>query len=364
MSLPRKTRTKNGPCLEPLAVGIDSLYLSAFIDDLGVDWERLRFEKERLACAPGEGHAAIDFGGEQFALRRFGRKPYSFVLKSRAFELSLGERVQPRCHVQFGSELLWSEKLERAVNRFRTILGRVGTRETRPEVIARVDAAFDFAVPNPEFDSGHFVSRAEKDARWRENQRPQSFQHGKGDVVARVYDKVAEIEQQSGKHWLFDIWGAKENVWRCEFQIRGPRLTEAGIATVDQLRAYLPGLVSSLAMDHTLLRIPSRDSNRSRWPLHPMWKGLIASANRLVERPERVPPPLREGIEYPLDRQLASLEGDLKGVAALLSRNCRERPLTLVQLLKWLPRQMQRRHCPELWRADVIAKIRKRELGL
>lgn len=364
MSPRSQVHLRNGTVLEPIAVGIDSLYLSAFVDGLGIDWERLRFEKERLACAPGEDHAAIEFGGERFALRRFGRKPYSFVLKNRAFELQLGERVQPRCYAQFGSELLWQERLEGAVKRFREILARVGTYETRPEVVSRVDAAFDFVVPNPDFDSGHFVSRAEKDARWRENGAPQSFQFGKGEIVARVYDKVAEIQQQSGKHWLFDIWGTNESVWRCEFQIRGPRLKEAGIATVEQLRAYLPALVRSLAQDHTSLRIPSRDSNRSRWPVHPMWKGLIAAAARLVEPPERVQPRLHDGIEYPLDRQLASLEGDLKGVAALLSRNCPERPLTLAQLLKWLPRQMQRRHCPELWRADVLAKIRKRELGL
>ena len=95
-----------------------------------------------------------------------------------------------------------------------------------------------------------------------------------------------------------------------------------------------------------------------------MWAGLIASADQLIEAPERPPPPLRTGILYPLDRQLASLDGDLKGIAALLSHKSPHKPLTLDQLLRWLPRVMARRHSPELWRADVIAKIRKRELGL
>jgi hypothetical protein len=59
-----------------------------------------------------------------------------------------------------------------------------------------------------------------------------------------------------------------------------------------------------------------------------------------------------------------SLLGYLKGIAALLSRNCPERPVTLDQLLKWLAPMLRRRQSPELWCADVIEKIRKRELGL
>ncbi|HWY13681.1 MAG TPA: hypothetical protein VNX86_00900 [Rhizomicrobium sp.] len=350
--------------LEPVAVGIDSLYLSVFIDGIGVDWERLKFEKERLRVSPGEDYAEFEFGGERFALHRGGRKPYSFVLSNRAFTLSLSERLQPRCHAQFSSELLWHERLEEALKRFHAMLANIGTRETRPEVISRVDAAFDFAVGNPEFRTEHFVSDARKDGTWREDGTPQSFQFGKDDVVCRVYDKVAEIEQQSGKDWLFDIWGVREGVWRCEFQIRGPRLKQAGIATIGQLRGYFPGLVRHLAKHHTSLRIPTRDRNRSRWPRHPMWEGLIAAADQLLAAPESPPPPLLTGIEYPLDRQPVSLEGDLKAIAALLSRNCPERPVTLGQLLKWLPRMMRRRHSPELWKADVIAKIRKRELGL
>jgi hypothetical protein len=349
---------------EPVAVGIDSLYLGVFIDGLGIDWDQLAFQKERLRLSPGTDFAEVEFGGERFALHRGGRKPYSFVLSNRAFTLSLGERVQPRCYAQLHSELLWHERLDGALDRFHTMLANVGTRETRREIVSRVDAAFDFAIGEPDFRVEHFVSEVTKDVAWREHQLPQSFYFGKGDVVCRVYDKIVEIEQQSEKDWFFDLWGSGEGIWRCEFQIRGERLKEAGIATIAQLRAYLPSLMRHLAKHHTSLRIPRRDRNRSRWPLHPMWKGLIASADRLVEPPECPPPPFKTGILYPLDRQLASLRGDLKAIAALLSHKRPEAPLSLDQLLRWLPRMMARRHSPELWRADVMAKIRKRELGL
>src|SRR5689334_9907704 len=102
----------------PVAVGIDSLYLSRFLDGLGIDWEYLRFEKEKLRVSPGVEYTVLDFGGEKFALHRGGRAPYTFTLSNKAFELRLGERIEPRCHAQFRSELLWLHGLEAALRRY------------------------------------------------------------------------------------------------------------------------------------------------------------------------------------------------------------------------------------------------------
>lgn len=251
-----------------------------------------------------------------------------------------------------------------SIERFNGLMRTAGEREMRPAVVSRVDAAFDFHVAEPDFSTDHFVSLVAKDATWREGGVLQSIQLGTSDVVVRVYDKVAEIEQQSEKHWLFDIWGMREGVWRCELQVRGERLKEHGISTVEQLRAYLPSLVRHLAKNHTSLRIPTGDSNRSRWPVHPMWRSLIDASDQLTSPPDNPPPPLLNGGLYQLHRQLESLVGVLKGIAATLSRNCPERPVTLLQLLCWLPRMLLRHHSPELWRADVTERIRRRGLGV
>jgi len=155
---------------------------------------------------------------------------------------------------------LWTSGLNAALARFNEIWALVGSRWTRPETVSRVDAAFDFQIGKPDFKIEQFVSQADRDATWREDQTSQSFQFGRSDVLCRVYDKVAEIEQQSGKDWLFDISGISEGVWRSEFQIRGERLKQAGIATVDQLRAYLPRFVKHLGKRHSSLRVPGNDS--------------------------------------------------------------------------------------------------------
>ncbi len=364
MSTAPDSQCTRRPDLEPVAVGIDSLYLSHFSDGLGIDWEGLRFEKEKLRLSPGVSHIEIELGGERLALHRSGQGPYTFRLSNKAFTLGLSERMQPRCYAQFSSHLLWTSGLDAALKLFNAIWQAVGSRPTRPEVVSRVDAAFDFQIAQPDFRTEHFVSQAAKDSTWRENQAPQTFQFGRSDVVCRVYDKIAEIEQQSGKSWLFDIWGVREGVWRAEFQIRGERLKEAGIATVDQMRAYLPSLVKHLARHHTSLRLPGHDSNRSRWPLHPMWRGVIDSVDQLTTPPEHPPPPLLTGSDYQLQRQLRSLNGDLKSIAATLSATRIGDPVTLEELAQRLPHLIGPYHSPELWRADVLEKVRKRELGL
>ena len=53
------------------------------------------------------------------------------------------------------------------------------------------------------------MSLASKDSKHREGGRIQTLTFGRDDVVLRVYDKVAEIEQQSHKTWLFASVGRR-----------------------------------------------------------------------------------------------------------------------------------------------------------
>jgi hypothetical protein len=66
-----------------LAVGVDSLYLGNFSDGLGVDWEGLRFEKEKLIASPGSAYVDFQFGGQGFALHRSGNRSSDCSLWTR-----------------------------------------------------------------------------------------------------------------------------------------------------------------------------------------------------------------------------------------------------------------------------------------
>jgi hypothetical protein len=54
-----------------------------------------------------------------------------------------------------------------------------------------------------DFDEDSFVSRTHKDSQYRDHGKIQTFTLGQGRHCLRIYDKVAEIEQQSDKVWFF-----------------------------------------------------------------------------------------------------------------------------------------------------------------
>jgi hypothetical protein len=97
-----------------------------------------------------------------------------------------------------------------------------------PESVSRVDFSFDYSLPVVDFHEDCFVSLSSKDSQHREDGHVQTFTLGRGDVVLRVYDKVAEIKQQSDKVWLYLLWGQDANVWRLEWQVRKPILGTSG----------------------------------------------------------------------------------------------------------------------------------------
>ncbi len=76
-------------------------------------------------------------------------------------------------------------------------------------------------------DLDRFVSFSRRRRGFQENQqvymtgaRLTGFTFGKGDLVARIYDKTVEI-QRRGVSWLPDLWGKDgddRSVWRLEFQ--------------------------------------------------------------------------------------------------------------------------------------------------
>ena len=97
----------------------------------------------------------------------------------------------------------------------------------------------------------------------------------------RVYDKVAEIQEKSGKVWFYDLWGTDRDVWLIEWQVRKDCLRRFSIVTVQDLYDQVGDLVRYLSGEHDSLRLPTSDSNRSRWDLHPLWIDLQARAQKL-----------------------------------------------------------------------------------
>ena len=118
-----------------------------------------------------------------------------------------------------------------------------------------------------------------------------------------------------------------------------------------------------LATKHDSLRIPSTDTNRARWPLHPLWLDLIEQIKNLpaigIDRDLGRPANLHSSIAI-IERSLYGNLKQLAGLQAVLS-GCDTIPFD--SALQHLNRGLKRFHDPLTWRLDVGKRIKNIQLG-
>lgn len=273
------------PDLRLLLHGIDTLQCAYYLrqDRPGeFDFEKFLQSRESLRQLGTREGEALTLGGLPLQLHAHGTgSGYPFLLTGEEFRIECGEFNSPSFFVTFGSEALWRESALVLHEKFLQWARGVGFTPTKPERVSRVDFSFDYHLPVMDFELKGFVSRANKRSLHLENDYIQTFTIGQGDIVLRVYDKVAEVEQQSDKVWFFIRWGQDRDVWRIEWQVRKAVLREFGIVTVEDLRKCQGDLLRYLCAEHTTLRVPTGDENRSRWALHRLWQDLQGRVGEL-----------------------------------------------------------------------------------
>lgn len=264
--------------------GIDSLYCAYYLEHSGeasIDFQKLTEQKENLRQSKSKDPAVVQLGNSEFFLYPYGTASgYPLVLSNEDFKIELGEYNIPNFYVTFKSQALWRESAFSLHEKFLSWAGSAGYSPFRSESLSRLDYCFDYNLPAIEFTEDSFISRSNKDSKHREDSKPQTFTFGKGDVVLRVYDKIAEIKQQSDKVWFYLLWGQDKDVWRIEWQVRKPILKMFDIRTFEDLKNQLGDLLRYLANEHDTLRVPSDDSNPSRWPSRCSLFNIILSLSR------------------------------------------------------------------------------------
>lgn len=89
------------------------------------------------------------------------------------------------------------------------------------------------------------------------------------DVMVRIYDKAAEREFGSERHWV-----------RCELQLRHDRCIAAAAEILKQ--QHIGRTVSGILRNYLLFREPSgTDDNKSRWPVAPYWDRVLLDMERV-----------------------------------------------------------------------------------
>ncbi len=177
--------------------------------------------------------------------------------------------------------------------------------------------------------------------------------------MLRIYDKIAEIAQQSHKTWFFGLWeGVCEDVWRIEWQVRKALLRQFGIRTLKSLFQRQGDVLRYLAGEHTTLRVSTADSNRSRWPLHPLWRDLQQRITELDALGARRLDTFGAALNERLMRCVISVHGYLKRMAAIQAlQDGQQEPVALSLVVRELREQLRQVHDPLAWDADVRKRI-------
>lgn len=348
---------------KPLISGIDTLECAYYLitgTETRIDFDWLSFEKEKLRQSKDRTPKVITLGNTEFFLRPYGSSSgYPFIIENEHFIISFGEFNNPNFFVKFKSTALWHVGLQILHQDFLSWAASVGYTPLQEERLSRVDFSFDYQIAEIDFCEDNVVSLSKKDSRYRQDGKIQTISFGKGDVVLRIYDKIAEIEEASKKTWFFDIWGETENVWRIEWQVRKPVLKRFGIRTFQDLSERQGDILRYLATEHDTLRRPNADQNRSRWPLHSLWYDIqkqIETFNCLgIHREFNYVAQLDEKIT----RNAISMYGYLKQMAALNCVKHKSSGIEFIDAMRYLYRKIRVVHNQLSWEIDVEKKIQK-----
>ena len=343
---------------------IECAYYLAPSEGCLIDYERLAVEKETLRQSKSRKPTPIKLGSEEFMLAGHGTgSGYPFLIENEAFSIQFGEFNTPSFFVAFRSIALWHQSAQGLHERFMAWTASVGLCSYQPERLSRVDFTFDYHLPVIDFDEDNFITSFVKDNQHRKHGKVQTFRLGEGDLGLRVYNKCDEIQESSAKTWFYELWGMEQEVWRIEWQTRKEWLRLLGIRTFEDLKERQGDLLRVLVNDHTTLRIKTEDSNRSRWPLHPLWQDLqkrVAQMEGLGVVRELDMPAL---LDERMMRITLSLYGYMKRIAAIYSLQGNTPAASLKQARAHLSVRLEHIHDPLTWQTDVERRMTEMRLG-
>ena len=269
-----------------LASGVDALYLTGK-GIVPVELvEILAGERERAAAdrASGGGGRAVAFGVHEFVVGWGGWDNYRFRLdapgKALVGLVSSSENF-PSVRVQPRAEFL------HAVGPLGVLAWLYDVAETLGVLVqwkvSRLDLFADFHGLDLSAESRwDFVCRAKRRKTFEDGDELETLYFGSGKpLMARLYNKSKETAAK-GTDWWPNVWGPAyrptDPVWRVEFQIERAYLNDVGLSgTPEHVLDAAPRLWAKLTDEWLTLRIPTDDSNRSRWPVSPVWAFVQAT---------------------------------------------------------------------------------------
>lgn len=200
--------------------------------------------------------------------------------------------------VRYSSKGLWLKGFDEVEKKVIEILNIISIRLCEDwRRLTRADYCFDFycpkfygemkpgivekivAISRVKTNTVGTVLKEEKFADYGMAARVETLNIGtKNTLQIGVYDKTREITEVSGKTFFYNLWGEeyKNSVFRIEVRFFKDWLRAMHIVTMADLLNNLKDMVNT-ALISRRLSIPVKDTNRSRWPVHPLWQAALTS---------------------------------------------------------------------------------------
>ncbi|MEK7282021.1 MAG: replication initiation factor, partial [Chloroflexota bacterium] len=224
-----------------------------------------------------------------------GQPLFAYTLRDNSYRISLrsgqGGKL-PLAYVKVSSELLAHKPLEAVAEELAEVIGRLGESDG-VAMVSRIDLYADFqtdtdigAIPREAWiTQGKGIDAYSRGGKFT------GWVFGAGATLsARLYDKTIEIEKSHKTYfhelWKRSGWDGDSTVWRLEFQFRREALGSFRVSRLDRVQEKLWGLWLHAVIIWLRLAIPDpQDSNRGRWPIHPVWEYLGQIRWRLDDEP-------------------------------------------------------------------------------
>jgi hypothetical protein len=330
ISPPANVKREIGEAPRVVASGIDSLYLALHVrwrDRCFFDWltslQQAAQDEDRDmvdAIKPTDGTA--DW---KFAINPRGVQGYASILTSAAMTWKVGHWLEPMSRpglvVELRSEALWTHQPGPLVARVLALVEMVGG-EVMDVLVSRADLCVDMLLTHETWEplsKKNFVSRSRKGAWHWEGDATNGFSLGKGDVSARLYDKVREIKAVSEKWWMFDIWRlprdlSGHDVIRVEFQLRREAVKQMKAGSYVDLERELPA-IWRYCTDTWLRVVDDASQHHTQQHLLPWWERVQVGLKGAQEATASV----REtAIQGSIDRYARMAVSALIGLEALV----------------------------------------------
>ena len=306
MSGLRKANSQQMKCRK-LSSGVDKLYLS-----LSITWREGK-SHDLLNALDGELGRAKSFHQAQqgqlkckvykdpwyYKLQPFSTKNYQYILISHDYTVRISTRqdFEDNVFIEVRSEALWSLGYREAVDKIISYLKPYAS--SIKVKINCVDLCADIETPKAVWSkdlidkivcpASHIDPHMDKS---NGNIILAGITIGRGKILARIYNKVKEIDEHPKKLWTYSLWdidkpNSQSEIIRVEFQLRGAALKTFLINDLKDLYEGINSLWAYLTREW-LKFIEKPQKNKERQKVIPWWKCVQNSFGENIEPLVRV----------------------------------------------------------------------------